>query len=185
MNFNAATYRSPIDGAVAIRLPDGLPLRIRPIRPADARWLVAGFEHLSSKTRMLRFLTPKQTLTSTEVRYLTHVDHYDHEALTAISDRDGRGIAVARYVRDRRYPDSAEVGIVVADEWQGRGVGTVLLNELHERAVGARITRFTGLVLYDNDAVKHLVRHVHGLAHWAPEEDHMLGVEIALAPIPF
>jgi hypothetical protein len=37
----------------------------------------------------------------------------------------------------------------------------------------------------DNSAVKHLVRHIHGLAHWVREEDHLLGVEIALAPVPF
>jgi GNAT superfamily N-acetyltransferase len=174
MTFDAATYR----------LPDGATVRIRPVRPTDAGWIAAGFEHLSDRTRTLRFLSPKRTLTSSEVRYLTLIDHCDHEALAAI-DRDHQPIAVARYVRDPSRPDSAEVAIVVTDEWQGRGVGTVLLNALHERAVGAHISRFTGLVLNENRAVKHLVRHLHGMAHWGYEEDNLLGVEIALAPVAF
>jgi RimJ/RimL family protein N-acetyltransferase len=173
--FHAGTYR----------LPDGAAVRVRPIRSSDAGWLAAGLEHLSERTTLLRFLTPKRTLSSNELRYLTQVDHYDHEALVAIDPRDHQPIGVARYVRDQSHPDSAEVGIVVADEWQGHGVGTLLLDALHERAMEARISRFTGLVMSDNSAVKHLVRHIHGLAHWVREEDHLLGVEIALAPVPF
>lgn len=169
--------------AATYRLPDGAALRIRPIRPSDANWLVGGFEHLSDRSRLLRFLTPKQTLTSREVTYLTQVDHCNHEALAALVGHEP--IAIARYVRDTTRPDSAEIAIVVTDEWQGRGVGTVLLNALHERAVEAHISRFTGLVMDENRAVRHLVGHIHGLARWAHEEDNLLGVEIALAPLPY
>ena len=65
-----------------------------------AALLTDGFARLSARSRRSRFFTGKVRLSEAEVRYLTNVDHHDHEALGAVS-RDGRGVGVARYVRDR------------------------------------------------------------------------------------
>jgi GNAT superfamily N-acetyltransferase len=138
-------------------LPYGATIVVRPIRPADGPLLLDGFERLSTDSRRFRFLGGKSTLTSKDVHYLTEVDHRDHEAMVAL-DLAGRGVGVARYVRD---PDSlrvAEVAIVVVDEWQRRGVGGQLLSRLARRAAAEGITCFTGVMADDNVAVMALVR---------------------------
>jgi RimJ/RimL family protein N-acetyltransferase len=132
-------------------------LVVRPISARDKEGLVAAFERLSPESRYRRFLTPSERLTSAQLRYLTEVDHHDHEALVAIDPITGEGVGVARYVRDRKCHEGAEVAVAVADDWQGQGVGTELLHRLADRARDEGITRFTALVLADNTAVQHLL----------------------------
>src|SRR3954453_9078215 len=111
-----------------------LSIRIRPIRPGDADLIREGFEQLSARSRYQRFLGGKPYLTSTELRYLTAVDHHDHEALVAVARLRGQGIGVARYVRNADDPDSADLAVTIADQWQGCGVGGLLVNRLAQRA---------------------------------------------------
>src|SRR5437868_3966984 len=113
-------------------LPDGTEIRIRPIGPEDRDALAEGFEKLSPESRYRRFFSPVSALGDRELDYLTRVDHRDHEALVAVEAESGNGIAVARFVRIR--DDLAEPAIVVADDWQRRGVAGVLLDALAIRA---------------------------------------------------
>jgi RimJ/RimL family protein N-acetyltransferase len=119
--------------------------------------MTAAFERLSPESRYRRFLTPHDRLTTAELRYLTEVDHHDHEALVATDPRTGEGVGVARYVRDPERPDTAEVAVAVADHWQGQGVGTELLHRLADRARDEGILRFTALVVADNAAARRLL----------------------------
>ena len=130
---------------------------VRPINRADGALLLDGFARLSAESRRLRFLGAKAVLTSSDVRYFTEVDHHDHEALVAL-DPAGRGAGVARFVRDRALRRSAEVAIVVVDEWQWRGVGSELLSRLARRAIAEGIQCFTGLMADDNVAMLGLLR---------------------------
>jgi GNAT superfamily N-acetyltransferase len=130
---------------------------IRPIEPDDKDGLSAAFERLSEESRYRRFLSPHARLTEAELRYFTEVDHHDHEALVAFDPRTGDGIGVARFVRHRGERESAEVAVAVADDWQGRGVGTELLLRLADRARQEGVTRFTALALADNDPIRHLL----------------------------
>jgi GNAT superfamily N-acetyltransferase len=113
-------------------LRDGARVLVRPIAPDDRAALAAGFARLSPESRFRRFLSPKKQLTEDDLDVLTRVDHHDHEALVALEADTGEGIGVARFVRTG--PDRAEPAVVVADDWQGRGVGTLLLDLLAERA---------------------------------------------------
>ena len=72
---------------------------VRPIRPGDKELLAAGFDRLSDDSRYRRFLTSMPRLSSSQLAYLTEVDHRDHEALLAIDEASGRAVGVARYVR--------------------------------------------------------------------------------------
>jgi GNAT superfamily N-acetyltransferase len=85
------------------------------------------------------------------VRYLTEIDHHDHEAIAALDD-SGEGIGVARYICNPERPDVAEVAVTVIDDWQGNGLGTVLLEVLgaRARARAEGITSFTALMLASN-----------------------------------
>jgi GNAT superfamily N-acetyltransferase len=82
-------------------------------------------------------------LTEGMVRYLTEIDHHDHEAIIALDEQTGEGIGVARYVRDQERPEVAEVAVTVIDDWQGRGLGTLLLEVISARAREEGITTFT------------------------------------------
>jgi RimJ/RimL family protein N-acetyltransferase len=140
-------------------LRDGSAVLIRPVRPADERLLADGFARLSDRSRRLRFLGPKEALSAAELRYFTHVDHRDHEALGALDHARGGGVGIARYVRDRDDPHAAEIAITVIDDWQGRGLGTELLARLSERACQEGVRRFTAAVSADNAAMAGLLRN--------------------------
>jgi RimJ/RimL family protein N-acetyltransferase len=132
-------------------------LAIRPIEPGDRAAFIAAFERLSPQSRFRRFLSPHDKLSAAELRYFTEVDHHDHEALVAVDVDAGEGVGVARYVRDRERPESAEIAVAVADDWQGRGIGTELLHRLADRARAEGIRRFTALMLADNEPMIHLL----------------------------
>jgi RimJ/RimL family protein N-acetyltransferase len=145
-------------GKRVVPLRDGSKVLIRPVRSADAELLAEGFERLSARSRRMRFLTIKKQLSRTELRYLTDIDHHDHEALGALSLGDGRGVGVIRYIRDAHDPDAAEIALTIVDEWQGRGLGTELLARLTSRARAEGVRRFTALVAEDNAAMISLLR---------------------------
>lgn len=142
-----------------VTLRDGTQITVRPITAEDKTLLLDGFERLSDQSRYRRFLTPMPSLNDAAVHYLTEVDHRDHEALLAISE-SGEGVGVARYVREHDDPSGAEAAVTVVDDWQGRGVGTVLLQVLADRARTEGIATFTALLLADNDDMLGLFGHL-------------------------
>ena len=135
----------------SVRLRDGSEVGVRPIEPDDKERLRDGFAAMSMESRYQRFLTPLDSMSDSMLRYLTEVDHHDHEALVAFEPGSGRGIGVARYVRDTNDPASAEAAVTVADDWHGRGLGSALLREIAEHARGEGIERFTAYVLARNE----------------------------------
>ncbi len=146
-------------GAPAV-LRDGSHVRLRQGRPEDRELLVNGFERLSDESRYRRFLAPMPELTEPMVRYLTEVDHHEHEAIVALDERTGEGIGVARFVRDHDRPAAAEVAVTVIDDWQGKGLGTVLLDVISARARQEGITAFTALMLASNQQMMSLFEHL-------------------------
>jgi RimJ/RimL family protein N-acetyltransferase len=128
-------------------------VEIRPIEPDDKDELARGFDRLSERSRYRRFLSPRGKLTQAELRYFTEVDHHDHEALVAVDPKTGEGVGVARFVRSTEDPTLAELAVAVVDDWQGRGVGSLLTAELAERAREEGIACFTALALAENEAM--------------------------------
>jgi RimJ/RimL family protein N-acetyltransferase len=179
---NRRRNRVPRDaaGARKVVLRDRSAVLIRQIRSDDAPLLADGFERLSSRSRQLRFLRTKNHLTLAELRYFTEVDHHDHEALGALDQADGRGVGVARFVRDAKDPEAAEIAVTIVDDWQGKGLGTVLLTRLSDRARQEGIRRFTALVSPDNVAMARVLRNMSAKrVGYGPGTEHY---EIALSP---
>jgi acetyltransferase len=133
---------------------------IRPIEPSDKAQLADGLRHLSVASARLRFLSSKPSFTAAELRYLTEVDGHDHIALVAIDDDTGCLIGVARCVRLEGQPDTAEMAIVVADAWQGRGVGRALAEALSAAARRAGVRRFEALVQAGNAPARAVARRI-------------------------
>jgi RimJ/RimL family protein N-acetyltransferase len=171
--------RAATEGRPAV-LRDGSKVLIRPVRSTDAPLLADGFARLSAQSRQMRFLTTKNTLSVAELRYLTEIDHHDHEALGALRPADGRGAGVARYIRDADDPRAAEIAVTIADDWQGRGLGTELLAQLSDRARHAGIHRFTALVAADNAAMAALLRNMG--ADLADSGPGTVKYQVALVP---
>lgn len=142
-----------------VELRDGTKIEIRQIRPEDKDLLEAGFERLSPESRYRRFFSPQSRLSSTDLRYLTEIDHENHEALIAISGPgnadEGTAVGVARFVRGED-PACAEVAVTVVDDWHHRGVAKAILNRLVDRGRELGVTHFLALVMSDNEAALEL-----------------------------
>ena len=125
---------------------------LRPIRVDDKRMLADGLRRLSPESVQRRFLTPKRSFSRAELRYLTEVDGRDHVALVAENPAEParRLIAVGRFVRLRDDPEAAEVAITVADDFQGRGLGSILGEHLAHSARNRGIRRFTATMSSQN-----------------------------------
>jgi GNAT superfamily N-acetyltransferase len=159
MSWTPSTNELVILGA-PIELRDGSRVRLRQCRSSDKELLVRGFERLSPKSRYRRFLAPMPELTEKMARYLTELDHHDREAIIAFDEQTGDGLGVARYVRSTERPDLAEVAVTVIDDWQGRGLGALLLDVLSARAREEGIKGFTALMLATNDEMMGLFKRL-------------------------
>jgi GNAT superfamily N-acetyltransferase len=156
---------------------DSRQVEIRPISPGDRPALAAAFERLSPESRYRRFFAPLERLSSRDLAYLTEVDHHDHEALVALEPDSGWIVGVARYVRSDD-PAEAEVAVVVADPWQGLGVGSALLERLVERAREEGIRQFVAIVLSENSDALEMFRSLAPDGSWirrgGPGQSEML-----------
>jgi GNAT superfamily N-acetyltransferase len=162
-----------------LTLRDGSEAVVRPIRADDKEALLAGFERLSDESRYRRFLTPMQTLSPSMLRYLTEVDHHDHEALVAFEPDSRTAIGVARFVRTG--DQEAEAAVTVVDDWQGRGLGTALTSMLAERALDEGIDMFVALMLAGNQDMRDLFESV-GEVRTTAHDGGAVQVEVPLHP---
>ena len=168
----SATMSAPVHDLEAVL--------IRPIRPADAAGLREGFARLGLRSRRLRFLSSKPTLTDAEVAYFTDVDHDRHEALVAVDTAGKTGIGVARFIRDPLVPEVADVSITVVDEWQGHGVGSELLRQLTDLAGCRGVRRFTALVSTDNMRMRRMLARMPGDVELIGRDADTLSYEISV-----
>jgi acetyltransferase len=135
-------------------LLDGTLVLIRPIEPDDKRLLVEGLRRLSPEAAFKRFLSPKVRFSEAELEYLTEVDGRNHIAYVAV--RDDELVAVGRVVKTA--PDTADIAILVWDDWQGLGLGSWLAQRLARAAAEQGVTRIAGTMLADNRPALRLLK---------------------------
>lgn len=162
-----------------VALPTGERVELHLMDPADAGALVEFHEGLSNETTYLRFFSAHPRLSARELDHFTQVDHLDREALVAC--KDGCILAVGRY--DRRCgADDAEVAFVVADAWQGHGLGSLLLRRLAELARARGVRRLTAETLAINGKMLEVFR-LSGLSMTTtPCSDGVVHVVLELEP---
>jgi RimJ/RimL family protein N-acetyltransferase len=132
----------------SVTLKDGTTAVLRPIRPEDESELSALYARLSPETAYQRFFTVMARLPPSWAHTFANVDYEQRMAIVAVSP-DNRLIAVARYDLDEASSE-AEIAIVVQDQWQGKGLGTILLAELLGYAEAKGIRRFRADILTEN-----------------------------------
>jgi acyl-CoA synthetase (NDP forming)/GNAT superfamily N-acetyltransferase len=131
-----------------VLLSDGSTVHLRPISPGDADRVVALHSRFSERTRYLRYFSPYPRIPARDLARFVNVDHADREALVAAAGDDL--VAIGRYERLGAGATDAEVAFVVEDAFQGRGIGSVLLEHLAAAAREHGIVRFVAEVLPQN-----------------------------------
>jgi acetyl coenzyme A synthetase (ADP forming)-like protein len=147
---SVSSTTSVAEDAVDVILRDGTTLRLRPPTAEDAGALLAFFARLSDQSRYLRFNGVRH-VDEKLVEPVLNPDWDERGALVGTLADDGaeRIVGLANYVR-WRDPALAESAFVVADELQGRGIGTRLLEQLASRAAATGIERFVAEVAAGN-----------------------------------
>ena len=136
-------------------------ITLRPLRPVDADIEFEFVSSLSRETRHNRLLGGARAITREYIESLTRVDFSRDMAIAAttmIGDRETL-IGVARYVRDKKAPN-AEFAIVVADAWQGRGIGSQLMEALIEAGREHKLKRLYGDILAVNTPMLALMKRL-------------------------
>ena len=159
-------------------LCDGTPTTIRSIRPDDAILLHQFHERLSDETVYRRFLGPHRHLRPQELDWFTQVDYDTRMALVAV--REGHLLGVARYDTG---PDkkSAEVAFVMADELQGRGLGTLLLEHLAAAARRRGVPAFTADTFCTNSRMQGVFRRA-GFDYRSSFESELVHYSFPITP---
>jgi acetyl coenzyme A synthetase (ADP forming)-like protein len=142
---------------------DGTSIVVRAIRPGDKPALLRHFAALGPESRYFRFFGVKKELSPRELNYYTEPDFVRHVGLVAVRLEHGREeiLAVARYTPTTNAPEDptqAEFAVAVADAWQGRGLGTLLLEHLARVALAAGVTEFEADVLGGNTRMVAMLR---------------------------
>jgi acetyl coenzyme A synthetase (ADP forming)-like protein len=152
-NYSCAIGFPHRDGDVVLR--DGSTVRIRAMQPSDDKLLLALFESLSEESRWLRFLSlAKGTALAAEARRETNLDRT--VGLLAFSGPDERVVGHAFYAGIDEY--RAEVAFAIADDFQRRGLGTLLLGQLADIAAGNGIETFEAEVAAANHPMLNVFR---------------------------
>src|SRR5215213_8590371 len=163
---------------IPVTLHDGTELFLRPVLPGDNERTANGPVEFSSDTLYRRFQSTRAP-TKSLMHYLFEVDYVDHFVWVMTDGPDGPVVADARFVRDENDPSIAEVAFIVADAYQGRGIGTFLMGALALVAGYDGVQRFTARVLAENYPMRTILDEFGAVWH---RED--LGVVTTAIDVP-
>jgi len=160
---NVATMANnfqPFATEYSVVLADDARVRLRPLLPLEEPPIRELFEHLSARTRYLRFLSPLRDLPESLLRQLVAVDCLRHLELVAEHEGDNGVETVGLGGFAAVDGESVEVGLVVRDDWQGRRLGSELAARIIDAAEGRGFHRFVAHVATGNAAIGRIIRSV-------------------------
>ncbi|MGA8006309.1 MAG: GNAT family N-acetyltransferase [Burkholderiales bacterium] len=190
--MSVAPVRRP--GAMSVRPPstlqpapetwlaaDGTAVNIRPICAADLALEVEFVSRLSKRSLYQRLMSAR-TPSLEELRRFADVDPERELGLIATVQSEGRErqVGVVRYVRESS-PEHAEIAVVLADEWQGHGLGTRLVLSLIAAARNAGVRRLAGTALSTNEPVLALGRRLGFRLEADPRSATVINLTLDLA----
>jgi acyl-CoA hydrolase/RimJ/RimL family protein N-acetyltransferase len=143
--------------ACVVRLRTGQEVKVRPVRMSDEEALQDLFYRLSDESTYRRFLSFKRTHPHEEMQRLVDLDYQQNMGLLVTVEENNREeiIAMARYDVDPATR-LADIAFVVRDEWQRRGLGTLLMRRMAEIAQARGLAGFTADVLASNQPMMHV-----------------------------
>jgi acetyltransferase len=178
-----AVHPYPAALATSLKLPDGTQLKLRPIRPEDAGIETEFIAQLSQRSMRLRFLSGLKTLTPQMLARFTQIDYDREMAFIAVEGEAGREreVGVARYIS---LPDgeTCEFAIVVADDWQARGLGRRMMARLMEVAAARGLKVMEGYVAADNTGMLELCSALGFAVERDADDPHTRRVIAELSP---
>lgn len=165
-------------------LRDGTLVTVRAIRPDDKERLATGFGRLSPESRRRRFFSSVSNLSEAELRYFTELDFINHVGLAVcVNEASGeRFVAVGRFIRADSDPQQAEIAFTVADDFQGRGAGSLLLTQLVPLARALGIRELVAVSQADNRAMLEVFEH-SGLPVTSELDNGVVQLRLMLDPI--
>jgi GNAT superfamily N-acetyltransferase len=140
--------------SVTERMRDGREVDIRALRPDDKDDMLAAVGRTGTQSLQRRFFTVKRGFSEKEIAYFMGIDFDKHVALVALADEDGREVIIGggRYIVTE--PGKAEIAFVVIDDYQGQGIGTLLMRHLAVIARKAGLKELIADVLPENAAMR-------------------------------
>ncbi len=164
------------------RLADGTTVWLRAIRPEDEPMMVEFHHTLSDQSVYFRYfttLTLAQRTSHARLARLCFIDYDREMAIVAVhTGAKPEIIGVGRLCK-AHGKNEAEFAVIVADPWQRRGLGTLLLERLVEVARAEKVARLTGTVLRENHGMRAVCAH-RGFSEQAMRDDPELQVALAL-----
>jgi acetyltransferase len=157
---------------------------LRPIRHDDGELEEAFVRGLSRESGYQRMLSGGHKVTPEWIDSMTHIDYHRHMAFAVTTASDGveQFVGVGRYVVDQATL-SAEVALVLADAWQGEGLGRRLLTTLLEHAQTAGVREAVGVVLATNVAMLRLARSMGFAVNADPADATVLRIRRELQSV--
>jgi GNAT superfamily N-acetyltransferase len=151
-------------------LRDGTEVLVRPIGPQDAAAEKAFIESLSPQSRRSRFLGQIAHPSDALIQQLTDIDYINDVALVAIAPegKDDKIVGVSRYAVDESR-NGCECAVVVADAWQGKGLGTALMECLKAVAIERGLTSMRSVDMAENWEMRKLATALG--FHSSPDPD--------------
>ncbi len=176
-----AIFPYPIEIERDVKLKNGVTLLLRPIRQDDTEREHAFVAKLSPASRYSRFQYPLSALSPEMMARFTQLDYDREMALLALVPGTQEIVGVVRYFPN---PDraSVEFACVVADAWQGRGVGSLLMSALIDCAQTAGYASMDGAVLSTNIGMLALAERLGFVVERGDDPNHTVKVVLALKP---
>ena len=164
---------------------DGTVLQLRPLRPDDLDREVAFIAGLSQQTLYYRLQYSSRSVSREDAIRLLELDYRDRMAIGALSGTapDQALVGVSRYARIDAT-DQAECAIVVADAWQGRGLGTELMRSLAQAARANGIRALVGSSLGENQRIHAWARRFGFDVHTEPNSGGHVKITVDLGSLP-
>jgi RimJ/RimL family protein N-acetyltransferase len=156
-------------------LGDGSRVIIRPICPDDVAGVAAFIKGLSAHSRHLLFLGGIAELSRRELERLCDPDYVHDMAFVAATSDDpaAEHVGVCRYASSEE-DTGAEISVGIADAWQHKGLGTLLLTRLIDHARENGIRRLYSVDSAENQRMRRLARHLGFSQRRDPDDPHQV-----------
>jgi ribosomal protein S18 acetylase RimI-like enzyme len=136
------------------RLRDGREVEIRALRPDDKDDLLAAVGRTGARSLRRRFFVTKRSFSDKEIDFFTKIDFTSHGALVALAEEDGRKVIIGGGRCIITEPGKAEIAFLVIDDYQGQGLGSLLMRHLALIARKAGLRELVAEVLPENTAMR-------------------------------